>query len=256
MKKHINFSMHAPWSFGLALRRAVVKYGTIITEIKGKVGGNVFQGGTAGPQMKNKQNFGRGHWLGSGKLTKADAGRVIQSTGNLATVASSWRGVADADRASWVTAAPNFPFKNKFGQPYTASGYQLFMSVNTNLLAVGIALTDVAPVPITLLVTPSVSVTCDATIPTTYLLTVRVPADYALILYATVSQSVGRNLTAGRLKAIKVIQHSTLTGVDVTPEYTAVFGTPPVSGNIWFTGVLTSLATGQLCQPYNFLLNY
>jgi len=35
----------------------VVKYGAILTEIKGKVGGTVFQGGKSAAVVKNKPNF-------------------------------------------------------------------------------------------------------------------------------------------------------------------------------------------------------
>jgi hypothetical protein len=63
------------------------------------------------------------------KLTKADAGRIFQITGHNSKV---WRELPAEAREAWNTNAVNFPFTNKFGDSYTGSGFQCFMSLNNN----------------------------------------------------------------------------------------------------------------------------
>lgn len=117
---------------------AQVKYGSIITEIKGKVGGSVFQGGTAAPLMKNisiiqrdresSRTFGDGH----------------QNT-KFSTATKYWSQISVAERNSWNGLVGVWTFKNKFGDVYNGSGYQIFCAANINRLSLGLSMLATAP---------------------------------------------------------------------------------------------------------------
>lgn len=256
MKRKINFNRFLPANgLQLACYKASVKYGAIVTDLKGKVGGQTFQGGAAGGQLKNSSRPVKAI-TGQSKLNGSSYTRVIETKSNLATVASAWRGLDDSQRLSWLTGAVNFPFKNKYGNLYTPSGFQLFMSVNTNLLAVGIAYRFDCPTPPILHATPEILMAYDTSTPGALYLNTVVPADSVVILYACVSQSTGKTITAGRMKAIKILPTASYVANNVGGDYIAVFGTIPEAGNIWFQAVMTDLASGRLCLPATFQLLY
>jgi hypothetical protein len=237
------------------VERASVKYGSIITDMKGKIGGHVAKGGVSGGILQTKASPPRST-SASGKLTKADAGKVIRPQANTSTNAGLWRNLSGSQRDAWIAAAPNYPFLNKFGLPYTPSGYQLYMSVNNNMLAIGEAALNVPPEVSDIEPTPSFTVTDGAGPGLSLLWTGTIPSGYTGVLYASVSQSTGKTLDRGRLKAIALIPDSVGATLDITTAYVAVFGSLPVSGNIWFETKLTKADAGRQSVPYTANFNY
>lgn len=98
---------------------AQVQYGTIITEIKGKIGGQVFQRGNKAFVLRNKNSK-------QGRLTNKKSLALI----SLSQIASSWRNITTADRLAWTTAAASWAFTDKFGGTYYGSGYQCYVAYN------------------------------------------------------------------------------------------------------------------------------
>lgn len=105
---------------------ARVQYGTIVTEIKGKVQGQVFQGGNVGFTLRNK---------GYTKGLSSQA-RQLANT-RLSAQAAAWRSLTDLQRAAWSGIVADWLFYNKFGAAYQGSGYQVYMAYNTILTSFG-----------------------------------------------------------------------------------------------------------------------
>jgi hypothetical protein len=105
-----------------------VKYGDIVTEMKGKIGGVTFKGGysAAASQVITK-------------LLKPVSTIHQYRQNQLAYMSALWRGLTDAQRSDWNILGLTWPFVNCFGVVYYGSGYQVFMSVNLNLGLVGTA---------------------------------------------------------------------------------------------------------------------
>lgn len=227
---------------------ASIKMGAIVTDIKGKIGGTVFQGSVAGGVMKN--NAAKKSTSGSSKLTKADAGRVFLPQRTISSLASGWRSLSLSDQLSWKTAAPSFPFLNKYGVSYTPSGYQLYMSVNANLTVINQTLLTVAPTPSELVNMPPFVIAQDSSTSITIDTDIDLPPGYLAQISATVGMSAGRQPAKGDYKLIAI-----LTAIDVLPfelfsAYTAVFGSLPVGSTIWFSGKLTKADAGRSSQAY------
>lgn len=108
-----------------------VKYGVIITELKGKMGGTVFQAGNNSQIMRSK-----GYRKGTSSEARQNANRQMVSQ------AQRWRTLSDSDRANWESNKASWVFYDKFGAPYTGSGYQVFVAYNTLLLSTGQSTTD------------------------------------------------------------------------------------------------------------------
>lgn len=98
---------------------ARVQYGTIVTEIKGKVQGQVFQGGNVGFLLRNK-----GYTKGIASTARNEANQKLSAN------ASAWRSLTDTQRGQWAALAPDWLFYNKFGASYQGSGFQIYMSYN------------------------------------------------------------------------------------------------------------------------------
>ena len=101
---------------------AIVKYGALITEIKGKVGGQVFQNGNAGFVLRNKNSR-----PGAASISR------LAATNGMSAISSSWRLLTDAQRLAWAAATENWLFLNRYGETYEGSGYQMFCAYNRRL---------------------------------------------------------------------------------------------------------------------------
>lgn len=109
-----------------------VKFSGLITAMKGKAGGSIFSQNKQGAYFRNNR------WGGGRKSPRWDAAKQ-----RLQLLSNSWRLLSDEQRQAWQDAAINFPFENKFKEPYIGSGYQVYMSLNGNLLGQNLPLLTV-----------------------------------------------------------------------------------------------------------------
>jgi hypothetical protein len=104
---------------------AQTKYGALITDFKGKVGGTVFQGGFAAKITKNKPSF-----------VPQKNNLTLPKRAQLTTLASMWRKLTPEQQNAWDSIKSLWLFKNKFGESYEGSGYQVFIAYNLNLAVI------------------------------------------------------------------------------------------------------------------------
>lgn len=90
---------------------ARIIFSSVVDQITGKLNGSVFQGSYGGFQLRTKVV------PRNPRSSKQQASR-----NNLATPAEAWRGLSDADRESWRSAATP-----------TTKGFHLFVSSNKNI---------------------------------------------------------------------------------------------------------------------------
>lgn len=227
---------------------ARAKYGAIITEIKGKIGGTVFQGSRTGGVVKNKPNNKTSS--GTSKLTKADAGRLFLPQNTIAQLATTWRDLSAMDQLAWNTAAPSYPFTDKYGNPYTGSGYQLYMSMNTNNAVVGGNYLSTPPAPFSLAAAPVFSVDWSVPGTATMNLPLGVPVDYVMQLYATQAMSLGRKPSKGDYKLIALFTPGVVFPFNIIGNFRDAFGSELVGGQVWFSGKLTKADAGRNTPSY------
>lgn len=101
---------------------ATIKWSGLVSEMKGVLNGSVFQGSKVGTIIRNNAT-------GIGRKTIPRQDIKV----NYAAVVQAWRGLSSANRATWEDQVINYPFTDKYGDPYTPSPYQLFMWANLNL---------------------------------------------------------------------------------------------------------------------------
>lgn len=228
---------------------ASAKYGVIVTDLKGSIGGTTFKGTSSGGVLQNKITRAA-QGKNGGKVTKSDAGRLINTQQNQTANIQKWRVLSDLQRATWVAGAPSFPFINKFGESYTPSAYQLFLSVNNNRLATGAAALNDCPLPGAVTNCPAISVTASIGGAPVFEVTSSNVANHVQTLYCSGPQSSGKNFDSGRMKAIAVFPAGTSWPQDIDGAYQNVFGTIPVGGNYWFEMKITKSDAGRQGLPY------
>jgi hypothetical protein len=105
---------------------ARVEFSSVVTSIRGKVGGSVFQRNRSGYSLKNKS-------------TNVDSASIkqIASRGYVSQVQTAWRSLSDSGRNEWDIFANFKPVKNRNNSNVNLSGYQLFLKYNLIRLQAG-----------------------------------------------------------------------------------------------------------------------
>jgi hypothetical protein len=123
---------------------ASVKFGMLITEAAGKVGGQILQRGRTGGQLRN---------LSKPPLRNQNSTAFRKLP--FAIVSQTWRTLTPSQIIDWNNLALTQTRSNKFGDPYTPTGFQLFTELNLNLRLISLV-TSVTTAP-TLVSLPDVA---------------------------------------------------------------------------------------------------
>lgn len=220
---------------------ASIKYSALVTDIKGSIGGTTFKGTRAGAVIQNKV-IQPPYPAEGAKITKADAGRSMRTIGNNV---QAWKALPPDEQEAWNMAAPNFPFKNKFGESYTPSGYQLFQSISADLQLVGAAILDLPPTPEAWTNCPSFKIQVDPDAGTIVQDIGTPPTDYAIAIFMTRPLSPG---TRGNIRDFRFIAYTKTGSVlasDITADYQRVFGEVLPSNGAPFYGKITKTDAGR-----------
>lgn len=98
---------------------AIVKYSAAISEIRGKVGGAVFQ--RCGQSLSLRSNPSHIY---------ARSESAVNSRSKFASLANSWNQLTQSQRNSFTAAASSYPTYDKWGNSIILTGYQLYIYVN------------------------------------------------------------------------------------------------------------------------------
>lgn len=98
---------------------ASIRFSALVSDVKGVVGGNVFQSNANG-------SFVRARTTPVNRNTSAQQyQRLI-----MAVYAQKWQGLTDQDRQDWTDNAALHPYTNRLGEQKIYTGYQWFMKTN------------------------------------------------------------------------------------------------------------------------------
>lgn len=115
---------------------ASIRYSELVSEIRGAAGGVVFSRNANGAYVRNRVKGV------AGNSAAQSAQRAAMSA-----VSTGWRSLSQAQRQSFITGAPSFPYVNRLGETKQYTGQQLFMALNMALSAIGVAPLENCPVP-------------------------------------------------------------------------------------------------------------
>lgn len=217
---------------------ARVQYGSIVTELKGKISGQVFQGGNVGFVLRNK---GYTPGISSSQRQTANRGMIAQTT--------AWKLLTDEQRATWNSGAANWPFTDKFGNSYTGSGFQVFTAFNSNRVSLGLSVITSMPSSASPNNPGAVAVTVDTDGDLIVEWENVSDADVYVAIWATAIVSTGRNTNHARYRRLG--STSATGGTDTSAIGYGVDGEPfpaPPLGSV----VIVKVAWYKGAFPYKY----
>lgn len=208
---------------------AKIKFGMMMTDARGKLGGHVFSKNRAGAYTRTK-------------VTPVNPQSSSQVTvrNRFTTYAQNFRALTAAQILAWNTAVANFIGTDIFGDSKTPSGINLYSRLNLNLANAGQSAITSPPLPTG--ATPAVitSITADVS---SSLFTIAsalaaVPAGMTLVIEATGLVSPGKSFVKSEFRVIGTEAAAAAFPVAAGARWIAKFGTL-VSGQKVFCRVKT-----------------
>lgn len=107
---------------------AVIKLGSIVTDIAGSIGGTTFRRTSTGHAAYNKQ----------GRQVKSAFAKASRKN-ELGNIFSNWYNITESEREQWAYNATVYPLKDKFGNTKYLTGRQLYTKLNAQLLPANVS---------------------------------------------------------------------------------------------------------------------
>jgi len=198
-----------------------VKFGMIVTDGSGKLGGQVMSSNKGGKYIRTK-------------VTPSNPNTVAQQTARaiLSSLSTNWAGLSDTQRASWNGAVSGYATTDIFGDIKNPSGFNLYVKLNANLSNAGLTLLVVAPEKIEVPYTGITSAIFDIS-NTTGVITFD-SASYdgeVLFVSATPSVSAGKSNVNSEFRGLGAFP-VTAGAIDIYDAYVLKFGVPTAGANI------------------------
>ena len=216
------------------------KFGAIIVDGRGKVGGHVASKNRGGSYIRTKVT-----------PVNPQSSSQVSVRGRFTTYAQAWRDLTEAQRAAWNAAVLDFAKTDIFGDLRNPSGFNLFQKLNNNLSIAGIAQISVPPVPASVGVVELVSLASDNSDASLNLtLSDAVPAGTYVKVFATAGMSAGKSFVKSEYRLIKVLAPAALAAQDLSADYISKFGSIPEAGlKIFVKTEPINGTTGQTGAP-------
>lgn len=215
---------------------AKAKFGMMVTDMRNKVGGQVFTKNRGGAVVRTK-------------VTPANPQTASQSSvrNRFTTLSQAWRALTQAQRDAWNAAVTGYQRTDIFGDLRSPSGLNLFQRLNNVLLAIGETQIDTPPLPGEVANCYVTSVTAAVAVPAmSIVLNAAVPADTAVKLFATEPMSPGREFVKSQFRLIAVLPAAEATPFNALASYVTKFGsTGAIGQKIFVKTVPCSTVTGQ-----------
>ena len=210
-----------------------IKFGAILTDGRGKIGGHVASKNRGGAYMRTK-------------VTPSNPNTISQATarGILSSLSQAWRGLADEQRLSWNNAVSDWSKTDIFGDIKNPTGLNLYVKLNANLSNVGLALLNTPQGKIDMPVSFIESVSYNSG--TDVMVVTFSNGNFdgeSVIIRATPPVSAGKSFVKNLYRIIGsdivALGVATLTG-----NYSDKFGTVSV-GSVFYVSAQVVLASGQ-----------
>ena len=217
---------------------ARIKFGMMMTDARGKLGGHVFTKAKSGATIRTK-------------VTPLNPKTSAQSEARSALGANSqaWRILSETQRLAWNSAAQEVSKTNAFGDTYFPSGKNYFTAVNNNIRNVGGEVLVSPPALVEVPGLTSVEVDFDLLAEQLDIAPnfIGNSIDVVLVCNATSGQSAGRYNFSGKYRKF---DGYALTGLPqntaIYDAYVSKFGVPSAGQKVSFEFYLVNQTTGQV----------
>jgi hypothetical protein len=202
-----------------------VQWGAIVTDGKGKIGGQVLSANRGGAYMRTK-------------VIPHNPQSIAQQNARylLVQFSKSWKTLTQAEIAAWVAAGPNWIGKNNIASSVTPTGKNLYERLNINLANIGMASISSPPVPASLSqITDFTATFVHAGAVTLHWTSGAVPAAEGWIIRATAPVSPGKSFVKNLFRIIDVLPAAAASPNVITAAYNAKFGSGSAGQKVYFS---------------------
>lgn len=221
---------------------AKIKFGMMMTDARGKLGGQVFSKNRGGAYVRTK-------------VTPSNPQTLAQSIvrSNLGTISQAWNAISAQQIADWNSAVENWKSTDIFGDIKIPSGKNLFTKLNVNLLNTLQPIVLDVPEKTAVSVSPDIIVNYDATTPAWTFPNLPPLTTGQYQIEATPAVPNGVSYVKNRFRVVAVANTPALAASEMLTGYAAKFGAPALGDKI-FVRVRTIAETGQASLPIQVLV--
>jgi len=217
-----------------------MKFGAIVVDGRGKIGGHVASKNRGGAYLRTK-------------VTPVNAQTGYQNAirNRFTTLSQGWRGLTPTERDAWNAAVADYARTNIFGDLHQPTGFNLYQRLNNNLVTIGEAAITTPPLPSAVGEVTAVSLAIAAGAGTMSLVMgAVVPAGTNVKVFATAPVSAGKSFVKSEYRLIDILAPAAATPVNLKAAYEAKFGSVGVAGQKVFVKLTAvNAATGQEGTP-------
>lgn len=212
---------------------AKIKFGMMMTDARGKLGGQVFSKNNAGSYVRTK-------------VTPSNPQTSYQSSARalFGSISAGWSGLSQAVRDSFNAAVSDWATTDVFGDLRNPTGKNLFQRLNNQAQSAGLAAVVTVPAKATLPTDVVSAATIAVGAGTLTLTGANTDASTQIMLYATPVLTAGTKFVKNRLRNITNFAGDSAVPLDEYTAYTAKFGAPAANDNVYI-GVKYVLSSGQ-----------
>ena len=212
---------------------AKIKFGMMMTDARGKLGGQVFSKNRSGAYIRTK-------------VTPTNPQTSFQSVvrQSFGAFSQAWSGLTDAERAAWDGAVSQWSTTDIFGDLKNPTGKNLYLRLNQQATQAGYASFDAVPAKAEMVEGIVSDATIDITAGEIGFTGLYAGAGARVILSATPILSQGTSFVKNKLRDIYNNTGAGYDPVDGYDQYFARFGAPLVGDNVYL-GVKYVLSNGQ-----------
>lgn len=214
---------------------AKIKFGMIVTDGRGKLGGQVFSKNRSGSYIRTK-------------VTPVNPQTTIQQAvrASFGAFSQAWSGLSASTILAWNEAVSSWSKTDIFGDLRNPTGKNLYVRLNQQLAVSLQASISTPPAKLEMVQGIVSAATVDATANTIDFTGIYAGGDANVMIFATPPLSAGTSYVKNKLRLIYPTLASSFSDLACYAAYETVFGTSPdASQNIKF-GIKYVLPNGQV----------
>lgn len=212
---------------------AKIKFGAMMVDASGKLGGQVFSKNRGGAYIRTK----------STPLNPQTTAQMA-IRGIFANISSAWSGLSESGRQSFNNLVSSYARTDIFGDLRNPSGKNLFQRLNQNLEISGQPQITTCVQPIEVPFAGVQEAILDSATPQINVALQNDTTGSRIVVWATPPLSAGTSFVKNKLRQIAVFNGVAPGNIEVSTQYIAKFGAYQDTDNIYF-GVRVINVNGQ-----------
>tara|TARA_R110000796_G_scaffold42100_2_gene104305 strand:- start:2301 stop:2981 length:681 start_codon:yes stop_codon:yes gene_type:complete len=212
---------------------AKIKFGMMMTDARGKLGGQVFSKNKGGAYIRTK-------------VTPTNPQTIAQSVVRalFGVISQGWSALTIAQRTAWRESVDSWKTTDVFGDLLSPTGKELYQRLNNQAMVVGYSAITSPPAKVVLPDDIVTAVTIAIGAGTIALTGASTSASITVDLSGTASLTAGTKFVKNRLRNVYAVAGDSFVDATAYTDYVAKFGIPTAGANI-VIGVKYVASNGQ-----------